>query len=103
MMAYSCLLTTLPYVLNRPFRREQFVVLHRSNSKLRVDLMGQKTSNFCHASSIAYFSFIVVGLPVKIARKSEALTWQSPGIKYVAAMQTGAWYQEIATSLRPSQ
>ena len=28
-------------------RREQFVVLHRSNSKLRVDLIGQMTSNFC--------------------------------------------------------
>ena len=38
-----------------------------------------------------------------IARKSEALTWQSPGIKYVAATQTSAWYQEIATSLRSSQ
>ena len=59
-------------------RREQFVVLHRSNSKLRVDLIGQMTSNFCHAYSIAYFSFIVVGLPVKIARRSGGPTSQSP-------------------------
>jgi len=38
-----------------------------------------------------------------IARKSEALTWQSPGKMLVLAVQIGEWYQEIATSLRSSQ
>ena len=26
------------------------------------------------------------------------LAWQSPGTKYVSAVQIGEWYQEIATS-----
>ena len=35
--------------------------------------------------------------------KAERPTWQSPGTRFVFAVQNDGWYQEIATSLCSSQ
>ena len=49
----------------------------REQFRLRGDLIGQMTSNSCHAPSIALFSFIVVCLHVLIAKDVRTLVRQS--------------------------